>query len=43
MKKFWLTGIALAAGLSLSSAASAQVRIGIAGPSRVRRRRSARS
>ncbi len=32
MKKFWLTGIALAAGLSLSSAASAQVRLGIAGP-----------
>ena len=32
MKKFWLTGIALAAGLSLSATAHAQVRMGIAGP-----------
>ena len=32
MKKIWLTGIALAAGLSLSPAAFAQVRLAIAGP-----------
>lgn len=32
MKKFWLTGIALAAGLSLSPAAQAQVRLGVAAP-----------
>jgi branched-chain amino acid transport system substrate-binding protein len=32
MKKFWLVGVALAAGLSLSAAAHAQVRLGVAGP-----------
>ncbi len=32
MKAFWLTGLAVAAGLSLSPAALAQVKIGVAGP-----------
>ena len=32
MKKVWLSGLALAAGLALATGASAQVKIGVAGP-----------
>ena len=32
MKKYWLSGVALAAGLAFSGAASAQIKIGVAGP-----------
>ncbi len=32
MKKYWLTGLVLAAGLAFAGAADAQVKIGVAGP-----------
>src|SRR5262245_54314562 len=32
MKKLWLTSVVLAAGLALSGAANAQIKLGIAGP-----------
>jgi branched-chain amino acid transport system substrate-binding protein len=32
MKKLWLSGVVLAAGLALSSAANAQIKLGVAGP-----------
>ena len=32
MKKYWLSGLALAAGLTLAGAASAQIKMGVAGP-----------
>ena len=32
MKKYWLTGLVLAAGLGLASAADAQIKFGVAGP-----------
>ena len=32
MKKFWISGLALAAGLGLAAAAHAQVKLGMAGP-----------
>ena len=32
MKKYWLTGLVLAAGLGLAGAADAQIKFGVAGP-----------
>ena len=32
MKKYWLTGLALAAGLAFAGSASAQIKLGVAGP-----------
>ena len=32
MKKYWLTGLALAAGISFAGAADAQIKLGVAGP-----------
>src|SRR5471030_1358118 len=32
MKKYWLTGLVLAAGLAFAGAASAQIKMGVAGP-----------
>ncbi|MGA2487310.1 MAG: branched-chain amino acid ABC transporter substrate-binding protein, partial [Roseiarcus sp.] len=32
MKKYWLTGLVLAAGLGMASAADAQIKFGVAGP-----------
>ena len=32
MKKYWLSGLLLAAGLAFAGAASAQIKIGVAGP-----------
>lgn len=32
MRKFWLSGVALAAGLAVAGTASAQIKVGVAGP-----------
>ena len=43
MKKYWLSGVVLAAGLAFAGAASAQIKIGVAGPITGPTPRSARS